>query len=289
MFRASSWTGVKFFLVAIISIGAIFFDQRSAYFHHYRDKISVIILPLQILVDAPIHFVRTIVIGSLEQKHFIQENAHLRAQQLLLESRLQRLLALEQENTQLHELLQSTPQIAGKVVVAQLLAVALDPALQQVIVDKGARAHIYVGQPVLDAYGVLGQVINIGVLTSKVLLLTDSHSAIPVQDYRNGVRAIALGMGSIDKLSVINVPDTADIRKGDLFVTSGLGMRFPVGYPVGVVSQFNYASGDRFVKIMLTPTSHLDQSQQVLLVWPDKAELSDEVKQLLDQPLPTVN
>lgn len=266
----------------------MFFDHRSAYFHQYRDKASIFILPLQVIVDAPINAIRTIITGSVEQKRLIEDNAHLRARQLLLESKLQRLLALEQENTQLHELLQSTPQIAGKVVVAQLLAVNLDPSLQQVIVDKGERNHIYVGQPVLDAYGVMGQVINVGLLTSKVLLLTDGRSAIPVQDYRNGVRAIAVGMGSIDKLAVINVPDTANIRKGDLFVTSGLGMRFPMGYPVGVVNHLEYIAGDRFAKIMLTPASRLDQSQQVLLVWPDKVELSEEVKQLLDKPIPTV-
>lgn len=288
IFTTSSIIGLQLLLLAVVAIILMFFDHRSTYFHNYRDKIAVVVLPLQVLVDSPIRVVHRIVSSVVVQNDLVKENARLHVRQLLLESKLQRLLALEQENTQLHELLQSTPQIAGKVVVAQLLAVDLDPALQQVIVDKGAKNNIYIGQPVFDAYGVLGQVISVGLYASKILLLTDTRSAIPVQDYRNGIRAIALGSGSSDKLTVINVPDTADVRKGDLFVTSGLGMRFPGGYPVGVVDDLQNIPGERFASIALVPSVHLDQTQQVLLVWPDKAALSDEVRQLLSQPVPTV-
>lgn len=267
----------------------MFLDHHSPNFHYYRNKISVVVLPLQLFVDVPIRTTHWFITSMAEQKNLVEDNAKLRARELLLEAKLQRLMILEKENTQLRELLQSTPQIAGKVLVAQLLAVDLDPSFHQVIVDKGARNHIQVGQPVLDAYGVLGQIINVEDLTSKVLLITDNRSAIPVQDYRNGIRAIAVGLGRSDLIAVINIPDTADIRKGDLFVTSGLGLRFPSGYPVGVVSELDHSPGDRFAKILLTPASHLDQTQQVLLVWPDKAELQQEVRNLLAQPVPTVS
>src|SRR5262249_30056895 len=139
-----------------------------------------------------------------------------------------------QENAQLRELLKSTPQVEGRVSVAQLLAVDLDPNLQQVIVDKGANQGIFIGQPVLDAFGVMGQVVHADPITSRVMLITDRKSAIPVQDARNSIRAIAMGMGGVGKLALINVPETSDIQVGDLFVCSGLDMRYPVGYPVGV-------------------------------------------------------
>jgi len=186
----------------------------------------------------------------------------------------------------LRKLLQSTSEISGRVVVAQLLAVSLDPRLQQVILDRGSHIKVYNGQPVLDAFGVMGQVVDVGPLTSKVLLLTDTRSAVPVQDYRNGLRAIAVGQGITGKLNLINVTNATNIKQGDLFVTSGLGLHYPVGYPVGVVSAIQKTPSQQFTQISLVPSAHLDQTQQVLLVWPSKAALFKAVQSQLQQPLP---
>ena len=186
-----------------------------------------------------------------------------------MESKLQKLLALERENTQLRQLLQSTPQATGKIIVARLLAVALNPATQQVVVDRGVQTISILGQPVLDAYGVLGQVVSIGPLTSRVLLVTDIQSSVPVQNYRTGARAIAIGSGNSGQLRLINFPDNSDIQEGDLYVASGMGLRFPVGYPVGVVAKSTLRSGERFATIPLIPAAASDKSEQVLLAWPE--------------------
>ncbi len=267
----------------ILAIALIVLDQKAIFFQKIRADLALTVLPLQYLVSVPIKTIHWIAINVTTQEQLVADNARLRAHELLLESKLQKLLALERENAQLRALLKSTAHVGGaRVVVAQLLAVNLDPNLQQIIVDKGMRNHIYVGQPVLDAYGVVGQVIHTGLLTSKVMLISDPKSAVPVQDYRNGIRAIALGMGSSGKLLLINVPDTSDIQKGDLFVSSGLGLRYPVGYPVGVVSELERDPTKRFATITLQPSAHLDQSQQVLMTWPNKASLSQDVHQELN-------
>lgn len=260
-------------------------DQKAIFFQKIRSDLSVAVLPIQYLVDVPIKTVHWIVSSVTSQQQLLADNARLRAHELLLQSKLQKLLALERENAQLRELLKSTSHLGGHVVVAQLLAVDVDPNLEQIIIDKGRRYRVYRGQPVLDAYGVVGQVIHIGPLTSRVMLITDPKSAVPVQDYRNGVRAIVIGQGSSDKLTLINVPDTSDIQKGDLFVTSGLGLRFPVGYPVGVVSELSHTPGKRFATVLLNPSAHIDRTQQVLLAWPSKASLEKAVQKQLNSKI----
>lgn len=259
-------------------------DQRAVFFKKLRADLSLVVLPIQYLVNAPIKTVRWVVIGVSSQQQLLADNARLRAHEFLLESRLQKLLALERENAQLRQLLKSTSHVGGQVIVAQLLAVDLDPNLQQILLDKGSRDHVYEGQPVLDPYGVMGQVVRLGPLTSKIMLITDPKSAVPVQDYRNGVRAIAMGLGSSGRLSLINVPNTSQIKTGDLFVSSGLGLRYPVGYPVGKVTFLAHTSGKRFATILLQPSARLDRAQQVLMVWPSTAPLKQVVQKQLSTP-----
>lgn len=256
-------------VLLLISIALICFDQRSAVFHSFRMRLSsTVSFPFQWIVDAPIRFAGWVNASVTLQRHLLHENEKLKVRQILLQSRLQKLLSLEKENAQLRQLLQSTPQISGRVAVARLLSVSLDPNLQQVVLNKGAHDDVYQGQPVLDAFGVMGQVIGIGALTSKILLITDKQSAVPVEDYRDGTRAIAVGLGESGQLKLIDVPAQNKIQPGDLFVTSGLGLRYPVGYPVGVVTQIKKNNHNLEEKIVLSPTAHLNQTEQVLLAWP---------------------
>lgn len=269
--------------LALVALTLMFFDHRSAHFQDWHAKLSVVAFPVQVLVDEPVKLLRWITINLKLQRQLLDDNARLQAQQLLAESKLQKLLALERENAQLRELLQSKSQATGKVIVAQLLAVALNPDTQQVVIDRGSPDHLYLGQPVLDAYGVMGQIVSIGPLTSRVLLVTDIKSAVPVQNYRTGARTIAVGSGSSGQLHLINVPDNSDIQEGDLYVASGMGLRFPVGYPVGVVAKSTLEAGDRFATIFLIPAAHIDKSEQVLLAWPEQSTYDQAVQEQLQQ------
>jgi rod shape-determining protein MreC len=278
MFHKGSGPGLRAFIFLIISIALIVTDQRSVVFHSFRTRVaSTVAYPFEWLVDAPIRFSEWLNESVTTQRHLLHENEKLKVQQILLQSRLQKLLSLEKENARLRQLLQSTAQISGKVAVARLLAVSLDPNLEEVVLNKGSEEKVYRGQPVLDAFGVMGQVIGVGKLTSKILLITDKQSAVPVEDYRTGMRALAVGMGTAGELELMNVPGQNNIQPGDLFVTSGLGLCYPIGYPVGVVTKITQSKHDLSQKIILTPTAHLNQTEQVLLAWPNKTKLSESV------------
>lgn len=281
LFRRSSFLGARLVILTILSCVLMTLDHHSDYFHEIRSTISVGIAPIQYMVDKPVEFIRWIETSFSSQQGLLVENAQLRARQLLLYAKLQKVLALERENAQLRALLKSSEHIQDKVTVAQLLAVDLAPYTQQIVIDKGQNDGVYIGQPVLDAYGVMGQVISVGPITSRVLLITDIRSAVPVQNNRNGNRAIAVGLGVDGHLDLANVPLTIDFKVGDYLITSGLGGLYPPGYPVGHIISIKRWPGDRFAAINVRPSAHVNQSRQVLLVWPkfDKKYYSTMTKQ----------
>lgn len=252
------------------AIGLMLLDNYVPATEYIRRALSLPLLPLQALVSAPIQVVDKLTHLLSTHEALRKENLDLKTEQLLLKAELQRLLAIELENSHLKGLIQSSKKIHGKLMIAQLLAVDSDLAVHQVVLDKGIHQGVYMGQPVLDANGVMGQVIEVGPLTSRVLLINDSKSSIAIESARNGLRSIATGDSYSGRLRLNNVPHTADIKPGDLFLTSGLSDRYPSGYPVGKVISISNDSALPFMTIVLEPSAHLDQSREVLLVWPKK-------------------
>ncbi|MDA8562188.1 rod shape-determining protein MreC, partial [Gammaproteobacteria bacterium] len=232
---------------------------------------SLPLVPLQYVVSYPIQLFDKIHDTFSTYDNLVKENMALKAEYLHLNAKVQRLLAIEMENIQLKGLKKSSSEINGKVLVSQLLAVSPDPFLKQLTLDKGAKDNVYVGQPVLDAHGVMGQIVEVNYFTSKVLLINDSHSGIPVKIARNGVRAIAVGDSYSGQLKLLNVPLTADVRSGDTLITSGLGEYYPEGYLVGLVTAVSKDSSLQFSTITSKPFALLDKSRIVLLVWPPKS------------------
>lgn len=258
------------FLLVVFSITLMVLDTRVAAITQVRNALAVTLVPLQYMVSWPIHLIDDARNAFNSREALVKENLDLKAQQLLLKAQVQRLLAIESENNQLKALLRSSEQVQGKVLIAQLLAVDVDPLVHQVILDKGSRDNVYVGQPVLDANGVMGKVIQVTPFTSHVLLINDPHSGVPVQVTRNGLRAIAMGDNYTGKLRLVNVPQTADVIAGDILTTSGLGDHYPEGYPLGKVVSVNRDPGLQFINITVEPGAHLDRVRKVLLVWPNK-------------------
>lgn len=259
------------FLV-VLSVALMILDTRVATVSRARAALSLTLVPLQYMVSEPIQLIDRI--GDMISSHdtLVRDNLDLRAQQLLLKAQVQRLLAIESENNQLKALLRSSAQVQGKVLVAQLLSIDTDPFVHQVVLDKGYRDGLYIGQPVLDANGLMGQVIQIGPLTSRVLLINDPHSGVPVEVARNGLRSIAMGDSYSGKLRLSNMTQTSDVKEGDVLVTSGLGQHYPEGYPVGRVTSVIKDPGLQFATITVEANAHLDRARQVLLIWPSKAQ-----------------
>jgi rod shape-determining protein MreC len=168
--------------------------------------------------------------------------------------------------------------VQARDVIAQLLAVDVNPFTRQVVVNRGKDDEVYEGQPVMDGDGVIGQVISVGPTLSRVMLLTDDRSAVPVQVQTKGIRAIAVGKSHSDQLQLINIPDTTEISAGDSLVTSGLGLRFPVGYPVGKVVSVSHHANNRFATVIVQPSARFHRSRQVLLVWPERRRFLKPIK-----------
>jgi rod shape-determining protein MreC len=243
-------------------------DHRHGHLESIRSALSVVVYPLQVAVDAPVqgwHWAE----GALAARAgLLDENERLKSERLLLNSRLQRFLVLEEENRRLRQLLESSSRFEDRVLVAELVAVEVEPFRRQVVINKGTREQVYDGQPVLDAEGIVGQIVHVGPLSSSVLLITDPSHALPVQINRNGLRAIAVGTGQDDALLLEHLPRNSDINPGDLVVTSGLGGRFPRGYPVGTVHDVQLDPGEPFARVTVTPSAQLARSREVLLLWP---------------------
>ena len=201
-----------------------------------------------------------------------EENSRLRRQVLLLEQRSQLLAAARAENTQLKELMNSAETVEEKVLVAQVIGVSPDPLEHVLMIDKGRDDGVDLGTPIMDASGLLGQVVEAGSSSSRVLLITDASHALPVQVLRNSVRAVAEGTGDLYRLKLRHLANTSDIREGDLLLSSGLGGRFPAGYPVGEVISVHRDPGRPFAEAEVQPRGRMNRSRFVLAVISDENE-----------------
>lgn len=234
----------------------------------FKTKISVIAEPVYRVANIPTA-IGDWFANSLRTSDSIRiDNERLAAENLLLKGKVQRLASLEAENTRLRQLLNSSALVGNTVLIAELVGVLPDPARQVVVISKGSEDGVYLGQPVLDAEGLFGQVVDISKNQSRVMLITDSTHAVPVQVNRNGVRAIAEGTGLMDTLVIPNLVVTTDIQVGDLLMSSGLGGYFPAGYPIATVVEVATDPGQPFLVVKARPTAQLDRSRQLLLVYP---------------------
>jgi rod shape-determining protein MreC len=250
-----------------LALVLIWLDSHAPWLQPLRTVSGYLILPAQQTAAIPASVANWFGESAASRQELLAANKKLAARNLILETKAQRLASLEAENIELRELLSASEQIDDRVLVSTLIAVDPDPYSQQIMIDKGTEDGVFIGQPVLDAYGLLGQVIDVLPRSSRVLMIADSNHAIPVQVNRNGVRAIAAGTGALDTLELIYVPNTADIQEGDLLVSSGLGGRYPKGYPVATVTSVNNIPGKSFASVTAEPSAHLDRSRHLLLVF----------------------
>jgi rod shape-determining protein MreC len=261
-------------VAGLLSISLMVLDHRYNTLESLRATLSVVLYPLQYLASLPASLGESASNAITSRSELEAERERLHTENLELRGRLQKFEALEAENMRLRGLLDSSFKVGDRVQIAELIAVEQDPFRQVVLIDKGASSGLYEGQPVLDANAVIGQVTHITPLTASVLLITDATHALPVQVKRNGLRTIALGTGLINQLELPHLPNNADIEVGDILNTSGLGGRFPPGYPVARVVEVRREPGRPFASVIAETTAHLDRLREVLLVWTLKAQSS---------------
>ena len=252
-----------------LSFVLILADSKFNLFSSSRIYLNSFVSPVQYVADAPQKLfsamsdnLMTRQALKVRNNQLVKENLKLKADRLLLTE-------LQNENKQLRKLLHSQRQFKNKRMITEVMSLRSDPFTHQLLIDKGASDGVYVGQPVINEQGVVGQVLQVGSTTSRVLLLVDASHGIPVRVQRNDMNAIVHGSGAWDKLNVPFVQSNADLKKGDLLVTSGLGGRFPAGYPVAIVSSFDYREGALYADVTATPVAQLDRSRYLLLLWND--------------------
>lgn len=260
----------------VASVALMTVDHRTRQVEGLRSALSFVVYPLHYLVNLPQQLVEGLRSALVTQHTLIEENGHLRRQNLMLKTRMQRYAALEAENMRLRELLESSGEVGERVLVADVVSFELSAPKRQIILDKGSQQGVYAGQPIIDADGILGQVVHVNPISCTALLITDTSHALPVQINRSGIRAIASGTGSGVALELIHVPLSADVQKGDLIVSSGMDGRFPAGYPVGEVIDVAVDPSEPFAKITAQASAKVYQAREVLLVWPERRHASLE-------------
>jgi rod shape-determining protein MreC len=254
-------------LLALIIISIDFYTDWLA---PVRAQVNVIAAPFYKIVNTPKSVFDWGSDKLVSREDLQRENIDMRTELLIHQRKLQQMATLAAENVRLRQLLNSAKMISDRVVVAELISLSPDPLAHKVMINKGRQDGIFVGQPLLDAYGLMGQIIEVGDMYSWALLITDSTHALPVQVNRNGVRAVAEGVGDLYRLKLRHLPNTIDIRKGDLLVSSGLGQRFPVGYPVAEVVSITHDPGKPFAQVEVIPKAKLNRSRYVLIVVDDE-------------------
>jgi len=253
--------------VLILSAGLILTDQYSDKLKPLRGMLSFLVYPAQYAADIPGSLFHGLTENIDSYQQLLKDNKALKKQQLVNDVKLLKFSALEAENIRLRSLLDSSFKLGEQFLIAELMSVSLAPYEQIVTVNKGSRFGVHEGQAVLDANGIVGQVDKTLALSSQIILLTDPNHAIPVQLNRNGLQTIALGKGQLNQLNLPFLPNNADVKVGDLLITSGLGGVFPQGYPVAVVEAIVNQPGKPFAMIHAKPTAALNASREFLIVW----------------------
>jgi rod shape-determining protein MreC len=269
---------VRLVLVVVASVLLMTADHKAKHLEAVRASLATVVYPVQYAVHLPIR-AGAWVAENLSSRHdLISENSRLKVDQLRLKARLEKLAELEAENRRLRTLLDSSVKTGERVLIAELLSVDMNPFSRRIVLNKGRRDGVFEGQSLVDSQGVMGQVVSVGPFSSSALLITDPSHALPVQVHRTGLRAVATGTGVADAVALSHIPNNADLRVGDLLVTSGLGGRFPRGYPVGRVTRVQRDSGQPFADVSVAPSARLERNREVLLVWaPGQARLIDSV------------
>ena len=266
--RLSESAGGTLPLLAYLALAVVLMvaDQRGGFASQARQKLSVLAEPVWWLAASPSRLAEGAGKTLRSRQELQDENQRLLRELQVSASRLHRLVAVAEENQRLRELLGGTRGYRLSAQLVGIIDIDLDPSRQRIMLDAGSDAGVFVGQAMIDAGGVLGQVVEVTPRRATALLLTDPDHAIPVQVVRSGLRTIAFGTGGTDRLRLPNIPQSGDIRVGDRLVTSGIGGRFPAGFPVGVVEELHPDDTRLFVVAEVRPAARLDRGLEVLLV-----------------------
>ena len=270
--------GARVLLFAVLSIVMMTIDRRRDDLDGVRRGLGIVVYPIQAFVSLPSRFIDYSQRATISRADLERENNALKVERLRTRAELQRFNDLTAENERLRSMLNAAERVSDEFNMAEVMAVDPNPYRHQIVINKGADFGVYQGQAVVDANGVLGQVLHVGPFSSDAVLISDPDHALPVEFVRNGLRTIAVGTGEFDRLELPFLPNNADVEIGDKLVTSGLGGAFPSGYPVATISGIELKPGRPFAELEATPAAALNQVREVVLIRtppPRPAEVPD--------------
>lgn len=263
--------GLRLVVLCILSVALMVLDHNNEHLTTVRRILSAAVHPIRVLIDAPFSLGHWIADRAATRSELRNKNRQLQAQNLMQSVRLQRQIALEAENARLRALLDSTAKVGGRVLIAEIMSIDMNPFRHRITINKGSNDGLFVGQALIDANGIVGQVVRNQFFSAEALLITDADHALPVEIVRSGLRTIAVGSGDLERLSLPFLPRNADVVDGDILVTSGLGGTFPTGYPVATVDEISGDAGEPFLTVSARPIAALNRIREVLLIWPEPA------------------
>jgi rod shape-determining protein MreC len=269
--------GAGLFFLGLVSVVVMVLDHRSHYLDTVRLWLGAAATPVYAVVQTPGQIWGWLTGSFADRARLRAENAELTEQLRAARVKLLQFDALREENLRLRAIREASAGIGGRTMIAEIIRVDVDPFRHRVRINKGADHGVFRNQPVLDAFGIVGQVVQVDKLTATIILISDSEHAIPVQVNRNGIRSIAVGTGDVNKLSLPYLTVESDVRNGDLLVSSGLDGIFPAGYPVARVTRVERNAADTFAVVEAKPLAQLDREREVLLLWTDQLPESDSL------------
>ncbi|WP_422134782.1 rod shape-determining protein MreC [Endozoicomonas sp. ALD040] len=277
IFSQQQSLATRFVFLLSICIALLFVDHRYEYLSTARSWLTMAVTPLQWISDLPSRAISTADELVTSRSELLEENTRLKARNLILEQKVQKLASLTAQNLRLKELLNSSELVDEQVLVAEIIGIDPDPYEHIVTINKGSTDGVFRGQAIVDAHGVMGQVIAVNPVSSRVMLVTDTASRVPVQVNRSDYRAIAVGTGSMDSVELLHISDTVDIKEGDLLTSSGLGQIYPVGYPLGKVRKIVRTPGEAFARIEVQLMAEVNRTRFVLLVFRSNEDMEPKL------------
>lgn len=266
LFKQGASARAKVVFFSLIALILLVGDSRLRSLTMIRQVVGTMLYPLQAVALLPRDAAYMVGDYFSTLSAMKRENDKLKQQQVANAQTLQAVQQLSAENTQLRKLLAANERLPVKSVMSEILYDARDAFTRKIVLDRGSQHGVAPGQPVIDDVGVVGQVTRVFPFTSEVTLLTDKDQAIPVQVVRSGLRSIAYGQGHSGSLDLRFMPANADVKNGDVLVTSGIDGVYPAGLAVAKVEQVESKSSDAFARIVCQPLAGIDRNRQLLIL-----------------------
>jgi rod shape-determining protein MreC len=263
--------GPRFVLFAILSIVCMYYDQRDGWIKSIRYYLQAAAYPIQVAVGSPQVLWNWTSKLTDTRASLREENSRLRERERELSLLTMRIEALDRENARLRAMKSNLPPLVTRHQVAEAISLEINPLRQRLLINKGERDGAYQSQPVVDARGLLGQLLRVGPWSAEIILITDPEHAVPVEIVRNGLRSIVVGAGATGELLLPYLPVNSDVKPGDMLVTSGLGGVFPAGYPVAVVTGIKRDPVLLLAQVRARPLATIERDREVMLLWFDSS------------------